>query len=65
MATPEELIKQYETDPELQKEIDLILEDGKISIKEFISFAKKHDLSVSLKDLPKVVSEAKKHGLIK
>ena len=64
MATVEELIKQYETDPELQKEVNDILADGKITIREFRTFAKNHDLDISLKDLPKVVAEAKKHGLI-
>ena len=53
MATVEELIKQYETDPELQKEIEEILADQKITMGEFLSFAKKH------------VKEAKEAGLIK
>ena len=65
MATVEELIQQYDTDPELQKEVDAILEDGKITVKEFMTFAKKHDVDVSLKDLPNVIKEAKKMGLIK
>ena len=65
MATIEELIKQYETDPELQKEVNAILEDGKITIKEFMTFAKNHGLDVSLKDLPHVIKEAKNMGLIK
>ena len=60
MATVEELIQQYDTDPELQKEVDAILEDGKITVKEFMTFAKKHDVDVSLKDLPNVIKEAKK-----
>ena len=64
MATVEELIKQYETDPELQKEVDDILEDGKITIREFMTFTKNHDLNVSLKELPHVIEEAKKLGLI-
>ncbi len=65
MATVEELIKQYDTDPELRKEVDAILEDGKITMKEFLTFAGDHDVDVSLKDLPKYISEAKKLGLIK
>ena len=32
MATVEELIKQYDTDPELKKEVDGILADQKITI---------------------------------
>jgi hypothetical protein len=65
MATVEELIKQYETDPELQKEVEAILADNKITMGEFIGFAKKHDVEVSLADFPKLISEAKEAGLLK
>ena len=65
MATVEELIQQYETDPELQREVNAILADGKITLKEFLTFSKHHDLDVSLKDLPRVIEEAKKQGLIR
>lgn len=64
MATIQELVKQYDTDPELRKEVDAILEDGKITMKEFLTFAGKHEVDVSLKDLPKIISEAKKLGLV-
>jgi hypothetical protein len=65
MATVDELIKQYETDPELQKEIEAILADGKISMTEFLTFAREHDVNVSLTDLPAYIEEARKLGLIK
>ena len=65
MATTEDLIKQYETDSVLRKEIDEIVKDGKITPVEFLSFASKHDLDISLTDLPKVIEEAKEAGLIK
>lgn len=65
MATVEELMKQYETDPELQKEVNEILADGKITIKEFKEFAKKHDVDISLTELPHIIKEAKKLGFIK
>ena len=65
MATVEELIKQYETDPELQKEVEAIRADNKITMGEFIGFAKKHDVEVSLADFPKLISEAKEAGLLK
>ena len=65
MATVEELVKQYETDPELKQEVDDILADGKISIKEFRAFSKKHDLDISILELPHIIEEAKKLGLLK
>ena len=65
MATVEELIKRYETDPELQKEVQDIIADGKVSISEFRSFAKKHDVEISLTELPKYMEQAKKLGFIK
>jgi hypothetical protein len=65
MATVEELVKQYETDPELRKEVDVILEDGKITMSEFLAFAGKHDVDVSLRDLPNIISEARKLGMLK
>ncbi len=64
MATVEELVKQYETDEELRKEVDAILEDGKITMMEFLTFAREHDVEVSLSDLPKYIEEAKKMGLL-
>ncbi|MBR3244759.1 MAG: hypothetical protein IKF90_19065 [Parasporobacterium sp.] len=65
MATVDELTKQYKKDPELRKEVKEILKDGKITPKEFLEFSKKHDLDLSLKDLPEVIKQAKEAGLIK
>ena len=65
MATVDELVKQYQTDPALQKEVADIVADGKISIKEFMSFAKKHDVQISLDELPKYAAQAKQLGFIK
>lgn len=65
MATVEELLKQYDTDPELKAEIDEILADNKITLAEFMGFVKKHDVEVSLKDFPKIIEQAKEAGLIK
>jgi hypothetical protein len=65
MATIEELVKQYETDPELKKEVEAILADQKITMGEFLGFVKKHDVEVSLADFPKIINEAKEAGLIK
>ena len=65
MATVDELVKQYETDEALQKEVADILADGKSTIMEFMHFAKKHDVKVSVEDLPKYREQAKKLGFIK
>ncbi len=65
MATVEELVKQYETDKALQKEVADILADGKVTINEFMTFARKHDVEISITDLPKYMAEAKKLGFIK
>ncbi len=65
MATIEDLVKQYMTDEKLQKEVKDILADGKVSIQEFMKLAKKHDVDVSLSDLPKYLEQAKQLGFIK
>ena len=65
MATIEELLQQYETDPELKAEVEKILEDEKITFGEFMGFVKKHDVEISLSDFPKIIQEAKDAGLIK
>ena len=65
MATVDELMKQYETDEALQKEVADILADGKITLMEFMHFAKKHNVKVSLDELPKYTEQARKLGFIK
>ena len=65
MATVEELVQQYQTYKALQDEVAAILADGKISISEFLTFARKHDVDISLADLPKYVEQAKQLGFIK
>ena len=60
MATVDELVKQYETDEKLQKEVADIVADGKITIMEFMHFARKHNVKVSLEDLPKYHAFRKK-----
>ena len=59
MATVEELVKQYETDEALQKEVADIVADGKITLMEFMHFAKKHNVKVSLDELPKYTEQAR------
>ena len=65
MATIAELIKQYQTDEAMQKEVAGILADGKITMNEFMTFAKNHGVSISLSDLPKYVEQAKQLGFIR
>lgn len=65
MATVDELVKQYETDEAMQKEVEEILADGRITLSEFRTFAKRHDVDISLADLPKYVKQAKQLGFIK
>ena len=62
MATVEE---QYKTDKALQDEVAAITADGKITIAEFVAFAKKHDVKISLSDVPKYMQQAKELGFIK
>ena len=45
--------------------IGQILADGRITLGEFRSFAKKHDVDISLADLPKYVKQARELGFIK
>ena len=65
MATVEELVQQYQTDKALQDEVAAITSDGKVTISEFIAFAKKHDVKISLSDIPKYMEQAKQLGFIK
>ena len=65
MATVEDLIKQYKNDPAMQAEVKEILKDGKVSLAEFRTFAKNHNVEISLADLPKYVEKAKELGFLK
>ena len=65
MATVAELVEQYQTDEALQKEVADIVADGKITMTEFLSFAKKHGVSISLSELPQYIEQAKQLGFIK
>ncbi|MBQ2201661.1 MAG: hypothetical protein II412_03750 [Clostridia bacterium] len=65
MATVEELVEQYKTDKALQDEVAAITADGKVTINEFLTFARKHDVKISLSDIPKYMEQAKQLGFIK
>ena len=62
MATIDELVKQYKTDPEFHKEVQDILADGQITMEEFVTFAEKHKVNVTLLDLPRIIAKAKELG---
>lgn len=64
MATIEELVKQYNTDPAFHKEVQDILADGQITIEEFMTFARKHKVNVTLMDLPRIIAKAKELGML-
>ena len=65
MATVEDLVRRYQTDEALQREVRDILADGKVSFQEFTRFCKKHDVAVSMSDLPRYMEQAKKLGFLK
>lgn len=65
MATIDELVKQYQTDPALQAEVKEIIADRKVSMKEFLTFCKKHNVSVSLDQINGYMEQAKQLGFIK
>lgn len=63
MATVEEMMDRYETDPDFKREVDEVLADGRVTLTKFLSFAKKHQVKVSPFDLPGVIAEARRRGL--
>lgn len=65
MATVEEMIKLYKKDPAFKKEVRDVLKGGKVTPKEFMAFAKKHNIEVSISDFPELMRQAKEAGLIK
>ena len=65
MATVEDLIKQYQTDESFRKEVAEVLADGRITPQEFMAFAKRHGVKVSLMEIPGYIQKAKEAGLIK
>lgn len=65
VATVEEFVEQYKTDKALQDEVAALLAGGRVTVRELLAFAKKHDVDVSIADLPKYIRQAKQLGLIK
>lgn len=65
MATVEELVQRYQTDKAFQDEVHAITAKGKLSVADFLAFAKKHNVKISLTDIPKYMKQAKELGFIK
>ena len=63
MATVEELVKQYETDEALQKEVADIVADGKITLMEFMHFAKNTTSRSLWMNFPSIPSRPEKWDL--
>lgn len=72
MATVDELIARYRTDPEMQAEARKVLKDGKLSMKEAVRLYRKYKPEVPTekllhywRNLPEYIEKARKRGIIK
>ena len=72
MATVDELIARFRTDPEMQEEARKVLKDGKLSMKEAVRLYRKYKPEVPTekllhywRNLPAYIEKARKRGIIK
>ena len=72
MATVDELIARYKTDPEMQAEARKVLNDGKLSMKDAMRLYRKYRPEVPTekllhywRNLPAYIEKARKRGIIK
>ena len=72
MATVDELIARFRTDPEMQEEARKVLKDGKLSMKEAVRLYRKYKPEVPTekllhywRNLPEYIEKARKRGIIK
>ncbi len=72
MATVDELIARFRTDPEMQAEARKVLKDGKLSMKEAVRLYRKYKPEVPTekllhywRNLPEYIEKARKRGIIK
>ena len=72
MATVDELIARFKTDPEMQAEARKVLKDGKLSMKEAVRLYRKYRPEVPTekllhyrRNLPEYIEKARQRGLIK
>ena len=71
MATVDELIARYKTDPEMQAEARKILADGKLNMKEAVRLYRKYRPEVPTekllhywRNLPEYIEKARRRGLL-
>ena len=71
MATVDELLARFETDPEMQAEARKVLGDGKLSMKEAVRLYRKYRPEVPTekllhyrRNLPEYIEKARKRGLL-
>ena len=71
MATVDELLARFETDPEMQAEARKVLGDGKLSRKEAVRLYRKYRPEVPTekllhyrRNLPEYIEKARKRGLL-
>ena len=71
MATVDELIARFRTDPEMQAETRKVLADGKLSMKEAVRLYRKYKPEVPTekllhywRNLPAYIEKARKRGII-
>ena len=72
MASVDELIARFKTDPEMQAEARKVLKDGKLSMKEAVRLYRKYRPEVPTekllhywRNLPEYIEKARKRGIIK
>ena len=72
MATVDELLARFETDPEMREEARKVLNDGKLSMKDAMRLYRKYRPEVPTekllhywRNLPAYIEKARKRGLIK
>ena len=71
MATVDELLARFETDPEMQAEARKVLGDGKLSMKEAVRLYRKYRPEVPTekllhyrRNLPEYIEKARRRGLL-
>ena len=72
MATVDELLARFETDPEMREEARKVLNDGKLSMKDAMRLYRKYRPEVPTekllhywRNLPAYIEKARERGLIK